>query len=334
MIGLKRFIRPGFVISAAIHLGALLLFLGANAFMSTPPKAAPPQTAPADAMLVDIVPPKEAPRFEGNPADSTTSGSKSALNSDNASAAAQPTPTKPAAQSPQQPQPPQQPQERPTPQRDARPNLAQPQTSKSETTQPQTTQSQAEQSETGRDQTAQPQMAKSETGQAQTAQHQTTKSEKGQPEPAQPEMAKTQTSEPPPPPAEAEQPSAGEFARLALLGGQLGGGFEAPAIDAPDVGRDFTAAFRERVSSCSAQHEVNSSEKIAISLRVSFNPDGTLASPPQPNGVIASQKEAALVQVATRALEKCQPYTMLPPDKYQEWKTLDLMFYPSNFTGG
>jgi hypothetical protein len=27
-----------------------------------------------------------------------------------------------------------------------------------------------------------------------------------------------------------------------------------------------------------------------------------------------------------RALQRCQPYTVLPADKYQEWKLLDLSF--------
>ena len=52
MIGLKRFIRPGLIVSAIGHVGALmlgLLFVGANSFESIPP----------DAMVVDIVPPNE-----------------------------------------------------------------------------------------------------------------------------------------------------------------------------------------------------------------------------------------------------------------------------------
>jgi hypothetical protein len=42
MIGLKRFIRPAFIVSVIGHVGALLLgllFVGANSFESTPPEA-------------------------------------------------------------------------------------------------------------------------------------------------------------------------------------------------------------------------------------------------------------------------------------------------------
>jgi hypothetical protein len=34
------------------------------------------------------------------------------------------------------------------------------------------------------------------------------------------------------------------------------------------------------------------------------------------------------------ALQACQPYTMLPADKYKEWKVLDLPFTPQDFVGG
>jgi len=280
MFGLKRFIRPGFVISVVGHVGAMVLglhFVGANSFVSKPPDAKPP-----DAMVVDVVPPNEAPRLEGTPADSPSSGSQSSSNSTSAGAAAQPSP--------------QQPQQGSNPQRNARQTVARPQTTQSETAQPET---------------------------------------------AQPEMAKIQMSGSPPAPPEphlgeaADQPVASEmFARLALLGGRLGGGFDAPAIDAPNAAHDFTVAFRERVSSCSALPAgINFGDKIGISLRVSFNPDGTLASPPQLNGAIASQKEQALMQSAIKALQKCQPYTMLPAEKYKDWKTLDLIFSPMNFPG-
>ena len=34
------------------------------------------------------------------------------------------------------------------------------------------------------------------------------------------------------------------------------------------------------------------------------------------------------------ALEKCQPYAELPKDKYNEWKTLNLIVTPRTFSGG
>jgi hypothetical protein len=38
-----------------------------------------------------------------------------------------------------------------------------------------------------------------------------------------------------------------------------------------------------------------------------------------------SAKQQALMETAVDALESCQPFTMLPPEKYKQWKTM--VFY-------
>ena len=152
-------------------------------------------------------------------------------------------------------------------------------------------------------------------------------------------MAQIQASEPPPAPprpnseATPDQPDTAEqLAQLAMMGGALGGGFAAPAVNTNQAGYDFTLPFRERVSSCSDRAAgVDPSDRVRVVLRVSLNRDGTLASPPQLLEPIASPQERAVMQSAINALMKCQPYTMLPAEKYKQWKTLDLVFYPLNF---
>ena len=47
----------------------------------------------------------------------------------------------------------------------------------------------------------------------------------------------------------------------------------------------------------------------------------------------ASPKGPALMQGAMSALQACQPYAMLPSDRYGEWKVLDLNFTPQDFAG-
>jgi len=282
MAGLKQFIRNGLAISAIGHVGILalgLVYFHANSL----------ETVAPDAMVVDIVPPDEAPRLSGTPSDLRSSGSEQASNRE--SAAAQSPPPQPKAPKPQQPQ------QRSNPQHDDTPQAM---------TQPQTTQAE---------------MASAEK--------------------AQPEMAQSEKSEPTPdapqqPPEEApNQPNPAEMlAQLALVGGPLGGGFNAPAINAMQAAYDFTAAFREHVSSCSALPPgLNSTERIKVSLRVFLNRDGTLAQPPQLLDPIATEKQLVLMQSSISALQKCQPYTMLPADKYKMWKKLDLVFYPLNFVG-
>jgi hypothetical protein len=289
MIGLKRFIRPAFIVSVIGHVGALLLgllFVGANSLESMPPEA----------MVVDIVPPNEVPRLAGTPSDLRSSGSQSSSQSNSASAAAQQQPHKPATQSPQQSQ------QRSNPQRDASQAPAQPHAAPPETA-----------------------IAHAETARAETVQPEAQKpSSEPQPAPPQPHPEETP-----------DQPGAAEMlAQLALVGGRLGGGFAAPPIDAARAAYDFTTPFRERVSACSARPEgIDARDNVSIKLRVSLNRDGTLASPPQLLEPAASWKQQALMQSITDALQRCQPYTMLPAEKYKQWKTLDLMIFPLNLLG-
>jgi hypothetical protein len=122
---------------------------------------------------------------------------------------------------------------------------------------------------------------------------------------------------------------------LTLPGGQLGGEFDAPAIDSAEIGVDATAAFRDRLKTCaSLPGTISSADRIRIVLRVSLAPNGTLAGDPVLIEASASAKGPALMQSAVRALRACAPYTMLPPDKYKEWKTLDLSFTPQDMAGG
>jgi hypothetical protein len=65
-----------------------------------------------------------------------------------------------------------------------------------------------------------------------------------------------------------------------------------------------------------------------------MTPDGKLATDPILIEASASIKGPALMQSAISALQACQPYAMLPADKYGEWKVLDLGFTPQDFTGG
>jgi hypothetical protein len=44
-------------------------------------------------------------------------------------------------------------------------------------------------------------------------------------------------------------------------------------------------------------------------------------------------KGPLLMQSAISALQACQPFAMLPADKYNEWRILDLSFTPQDFGG-
>jgi outer membrane biosynthesis protein TonB len=152
-----------------------------------------------------------------------------------------------------------------------------------------------------------------------------------------------QAAAPPPPapsPSPSQVPAAPEpdlsikYHVLLGLPNAEAGGFDAPDKTA-DIGAGPVAEFRRHLKTCSKlPPSVAPSDAIKIMLRVFMTPDGRLARAPVLVEASASAKGPALMQSATAALQACQPYAMLPADKYGEWKVLDLNFTPQDFTGG
>jgi hypothetical protein len=122
---------------------------------------------------------------------------------------------------------------------------------------------------------------------------------------------------------------------LTLPDGRLGGGFDAPAIETAKVERSSVDAFRAHLKTCAALPAgIAPSEKISLVVHVSLKADGTLAGQPTLMEASASPKGPILLQSLLRGLSKCQPYNMLPPDKYREWKSLDIRFTPDDMGQG
>jgi hypothetical protein len=122
---------------------------------------------------------------------------------------------------------------------------------------------------------------------------------------------------------------------MAMPDGSVGGRFDQQAMNRADIANDAVAAFRNHLKTCSKLPAGIASE-VRVVLRVYLNPDGTLAAglPANPEPIRVEGVSAgggALFQSAVAALRKCQPYEMLPPDRYPEWKTLDLAFTPQTF---
>ncbi|HTO67515.1 MAG TPA: hypothetical protein VMM15_40365 [Bradyrhizobium sp.] len=113
-----------------------------------------------------------------------------------------------------------------------------------------------------------------------------------------------------------------------------GDGIDATASTAADVDSSLKAQFRQRLKTCSKlPATIAPSDNVMIKLRVSMAPDGTLAAEPILIEATASEKGPLLMQAAVSALQACQPYAMLPKDRYGEWKVIDLPFTPQDFTG-
>jgi outer membrane biosynthesis protein TonB len=166
------------------------------------------------------------------------------------------------------------------------------------------------------------------------------------PAPAQQQAAPLASTPPPasswPPPMAAQQPPDITERYHVMLGlpaddialdgkAEMGGG---EAAESAKIAPSDTAKLRAHVRSCSTlPSSVARSDKVRIVMRIALTPEGRLASPPALIEASASAKGPALMQAAIKALEACQPYAMLPADKYREWRVLDLGFTPADFEG-
>jgi hypothetical protein len=113
-----------------------------------------------------------------------------------------------------------------------------------------------------------------------------------------------------------------------------GDSFDAPASAKAELASNLVTEFRRHLKTCSKLPDtIASSDKIKITLRVLMTVEGKLAAEPILIEASASAKGPALMQSAISALEACQPFVMLPADRYGEWKVLDLSFTPQDFAG-
>ena len=123
------------------------------------------------------------------------------------------------------------------------------------------------------------------------------------------------------PPAPAQGPNKGDD------------NFDAPAIEAADIASTLVAEFRRHLKTCSKlPASLSSTDDVKVKLRVLMTEDGRLAAEPILIEASASMKGPLLMQSAVQALSACQPYAMLPVDRYGEWKVLDLSFTPRDFS--
>ncbi|RXH06872.1 hypothetical protein [Bradyrhizobium guangzhouense] len=95
---------------------------------------------------------------------------------------------------------------------------------------------------------------------------------------------------------------------------------------------EIIAELRRHLRSCSKLPAgVAPTDALRIRLRAVMATDGTLAREPILIEAPPSTKGVAIVKSAMSALQACQPYKMLPADRYEEWKVMDLSFTPGDF---
>jgi len=113
----------------------------------------------------------------------------------------------------------------------------------------------------------------------------------------------------------------------------------APSLGAPTAPVDAQLsqseidALRERIRECwSPPAGVDANSNVYVALRVLFKPDGSLAQPPVVVAGSASAVGPALAESGKRALLQCQPFTMLKPEHYAQWKDITVNFSPRDLS--
>jgi hypothetical protein len=173
-----------------------------------------------------------------------------------------------------------------------------------------------------------------------------------QPQPQQPAPPQQQAQpqpEPPPPPQQSGQGYIPAQPDLTVRYGVMLGLPDALPLPAPSVDKqsddkeagatatknlttDLVTAFRTHLRGCSRlPASVAPGDNVRVKLRVLMTPNGRIAAEPVLIEGTASMKGVELKQAAASALTACQPYAMLPPDRYREWRVLELSFTPQDF---
>jgi hypothetical protein len=110
----------------------------------------------------------------------------------------------------------------------------------------------------------------------------------------------------------------------------------APLAEVPaDIKADNIATFKAHLRKCwSPPPGASADPKLKVVLRVFLARNGALAQPPVLMAASASPSGPALVQTATAAMKRCAPFSFLPPDRYKEWKVLDVTLSAGDMGGG
>jgi hypothetical protein len=112
-----------------------------------------------------------------------------------------------------------------------------------------------------------------------------------------------------------------------------GDGIDANASSAANISSSLVGKFREHLKTCAKlPASVARSDNVFVKLRVLMTPQANLAAEPILIEGSASVKALDLKESAVQALSACQPYNMLPAERYGEWKVLDLSFTPQDFS--
>jgi outer membrane biosynthesis protein TonB len=90
-------------------------------------------------------------------------------------------------------------------------------------------------------------------------------------------------------------------------------------------------AFRRQVEKCwNVLPGAGNLDRSRVELRITLNPDGTLASQPQVYKAATGPNAQATSESAVRAVLNCGPYKMFRPQTYASWKDMIVGFEPNS----
>jgi colicin import membrane protein len=94
-------------------------------------------------------------------------------------------------------------------------------------------------------------------------------------------------------------------------------------------------ALRRRIGQCwNVPAGAEGLQNLRVVFRVLFNPDGTVSRGPDVVEATASPFGPTFAESGKRAILRCQPYTMLRRETYNNWKDLEIQFAPMDMFGG
>jgi hypothetical protein len=111
-------------------------------------------------------------------------------------------------------------------------------------------------------------------------------------------------------------------------------GFGSEADSKARLSADEIAQFKAHLRSCwKLPAGVPANAQVKVLIRLALRPNGTLADQPSLIEAAASEMGLPIYKSGVAALRQCAPYTMLPPEKYKEWRVLDVNFSPDQMGG-
>lgn len=105
--------------------------------------------------------------------------------------------------------------------------------------------------------------------------------------------------------------------------------------EAAQLSQSEIDALRARLRQCwSPPVGAQDAVRMVVIYRVLFRRDGTVSGAPTLVQAPAADQGPVLAESARRALLQCQPYTMLKPEHYEQWKDMQITFDPRDMFGG